>query len=637
MMAMEMNSALMERRAMEDLAIVRERYLAGETDPEGVRPVVRASWERSRTHGIDPRSMVAQEVDAERLDRARARCRAFLDSAEPFLDLAHEALSDQPHLFALADRDGLILRILTGPGLAEEDFEQANLVEGASWHEGAIGCNGVGTALATGEAVILIGPEHFQESYVGWTCIGVPIRANGEIIGALDLSVPNEHTHVHTWGWVLSIAKGIEAEMARNARSVPADPGSVVAELRTPFHSIHGVFDLLARQLDLAPTHAEFLESARASIAEAEELVRESVSRLQESEERLRRIAESGMVGVIYWEMGGRITSANDRFLQLIGRSREDLEAGAIDWREITPPEWEAVDQAAIEQLEAHGSTRPFEKEFVRGDGTRIPVLLSAATFSGTQGRGVTLVHDMTERKRADDEIRRLYEKERLAVSERDHLLAVVSHDLRNPLYTIDMVSSLLLRDIPEEKKQAQVAILGRAAKQMRRLVDDLLDVARIESGALGLSVENCRSGDLAQAAIEFLRPLAEAQSVTLRVEKMARARVRADRDRILQVFTNLISNAIEHTPEGGSVSVNAEVNGSAEVLFSVRDTGRGIAPEELPLVFDRFWQSENAGRGGAGLGLAIAKGIVEAHGGRIRAESEPGRGSMFHFSLPLA
>jgi signal transduction histidine kinase len=169
----------------------------------------------------------------------------------------------------------------------------------------------------------------------------------------------------------------------------------------------------------------------------------------------------------------------------------------------------------------------------------------------------------------------------------------------------------------------------------MTRLIEDLLDVARIEGGGLGIVPERCQCADLVQAAVEFLLPLAESRSVALRTGTLAPCLVRADSARILQVFTNLIANAIDHTPGGGSVELSADACGS-EVLFRVRDTGHGIDPEHLPHVFDRFWQAKKPGRTGAGLGLAIARGIVEAHGGRIWAESEPGRGSTFSFALPV-
>jgi PAS domain S-box-containing protein len=621
---------------MEDLAFARESFLNGNPAPHGVRPVVLASWKRSLTYGVNPRDLSVQSIDTVRLRQAWEQNSKLLSCAGPYLDLARDTLVDHPHLLALADRDGLILRILTGPLLSRGGLEQAILFEGASWHERDIACNGIGSALATGEPVILIGPEHFLESFVGWTCIGVPIRAGGQIIGALDLSVPNDHINIHTWGWVLSIAKGIEDSLARDPDRMPPAPDKV-AELNAPFNSIKGVFDLMARRLGLLPTHGEILESANALIAEAEELVHGTVAQLKDSEERLRRIADSGMIGVLYWNLDGSITYANDYLLNLIGRSRDDLEAGRINWRAITPPEWEFADQAATEEVLSCGKSTPFEKEYVRADGQRVPVLLTAALFSGAADQGVTLVQDISDRKAADEQLRRLYEKERQAVRERDNILAVVSHDLRNPLNTISMATALLGRDIPVEKRQIQLAILGRAVEQMRRLVDDLMNSAQIDSGRLGLTLGPHRSDDLARAAIEFLQASAESRRVVLKAGNLHSVRVQADHNRILQVLTNLISNAIEHTEAGGSIVVDAEMKERDQVLFSVSDTGRGIHQTELPYIFDRFWRSENSSGGGVGLGLAIAKGIVEAHGGQIHVESKLGQGSTFRFSLPIA
>jgi PAS domain S-box-containing protein len=621
--------------SMQDLASARQQYLHGDPAPAGVRPVVLDSWVRSRAYGVDPRHMPQQEPDPERLRRAEKRGRKLLESAEPLLAVANQALDGEPHLFALADADGLILRILTGPGLPQADFAKANLVVGASWHERDIGCNGVGTALATGEPVVLIGPEHFQESYVGWTCIGVPLRAHGEIAGALDLSVPNDHVHVHTWGWVLSLAAAIEAALAHAAPVRRTEVKRARLDLKRPFHAIRGVFDLLARQLDLPPTHAGYLEQARAQVERAEALLEDSVAQLRQSEERLRRIAESGMIGVLFWQIDGRIVYANDRFLRMVGYTREELESELINWRAMTPPEWESVDAAAIEELRARGVTSPFEKQFIRKDGTLVSVLLSAATFADATDRGVTLVLDMTERKQAEQEIRQAYEEARRAVTERDSVLAVVSHDLRNPLNAITMASSLLLDDIPEDKKQLQVGIIRRAAEQMTRLIEDLVDVARIEGGGLAVLPAREQAGELLTAALEFMVPLAESRGVELRIATAADVTVAADWQRILQVLTNLISNAVGHTAPGGRILLGVEAVGGDEVAFTVADSGQGIDPEHLPRVFDRFWRPPASRRAGAGLGLAIARGIVEAHGGRIWVDSEVGRGSVFRFTLP--
>jgi signal transduction histidine kinase len=172
----------------------------------------------------------------------------------------------------------------------------------------------------------------------------------------------------------------------------------------------------------------------------------------------------------------------------------------------------------------------------------------------------------------------------------------------------------------------------------MDRLIEDLLDVTRMEAGHLSVEPEPVATRQVVSDSVEAQEPLATAASLELRADLAgALPDVWVDRDRLLQVFENLIGNALKFTRAGGVVTVGAAPRHGGEVLFWVSDTGAGIAPDQLPHVFDRFWQSRKAGRRGAGLGLPIVKGIVEAHGGRIWAQSTPGEGSTFFFTMPTA
>lgn len=224
----------------------------------------------------------------------------------------------------------------------------------------------------------------------------------------------------------------------------------------------------------------------------------------------------------------------------------------------------------------------------------------------------------------------------------RDQMMALVSHDLRNPLATVQMAVSFMLDeivpdDLAHENERAQLAAIHRSADRMYRLVQDLLNVAAIEAGQLAVTRSPLSVDDLMSDALELLRPLAAAKRIVLVTDvSPTLPPVAADRERVLQVFSNLGGNAIKFTPEDGRIELAATQSGES-VEFAVRDTGPGIPPEDLPHVFDRFWQAKKTARGGVGLGLAIAKGIVETHGGRIRIESEPGRGSRFAFTLPVA
>jgi signal transduction histidine kinase len=218
-------------------------------------------------------------------------------------------------------------------------------------------------------------------------------------------------------------------------------------------------------------------------------------------------------------------------------------------------------------------------------------------------------------------------------------VLGVVAHDLRNPLSTI-LTQLWTLRRYgaePERRSVKPPEVIERAAKRMNRLIQDLLDVAVIESGQLTIERARLSASGLIVEVADMQRPLASLSSLELLIDSDSDVpEVWGDRDRLLQVFENLIANAIKFTKAGGRITVGA-TSRDREVIFRVADTGSGIAPEDLPRVFDRFWQATRTGRQGAGLGLPITKGIVEAHGGRIWVESTPSRGTIFFFTIPQA
>lgn len=232
----------------------------------------------------------------------------------------------------------------------------------------------------------------------------------------------------------------------------------------------------------------------------------------------------------------------------------------------------------------------------------------------------------------------RLYQESQRAVQARDEMLGIVSHDLRNPVGTAFTAAGLLLDLLPEEEQGIQrthLGIIRRSAERANRLIDDLLDVTRIDAGRLSVLREPVAAGALLAGAKEILQPVAEKAGITLNVRSSpALPRVLADEGRVLQLFSNLGGNAIKFTPEGGTVTLGAEREGEV-VCYSVEDTGPGIPPGQLPHLWDRFWQATHGDRRGAGLGLAISRGIVEAHGGTISVESTLGEGSRFSFTLP--
>lgn len=250
--------------------------------------------------------------------------------------------------------------------------------------------------------------------------------------------------------------------------------------------------------------------------------------------------------------------------------------------------------------------------------------------IDGTEHRGAVLTFtDMTE-------IHENQQALRLAIRQREDVVSIVSHDLRNPL-GVALAAADLLLDLPldEGQRRRQAEIIRRSGKRMQNLIEDLLDVSRIEAGALVVRPSLEKLHPIVEEAVELFRDQAEARALTLRVEPAAgEPQARVDRDRIIQALSNLLENAIRITPEGGSVTLTvAEERGSVRV--SVADTGPGVPEEMVDRLFDRFAQAEGRDSGAAGLGLTIVQGVATAHDGRVTVSSPPGQGATFTLHLP--
>lgn len=265
---------------------------------------------------------------------------------------------------------------------------------------------------------------------------------------------------------------------------------------------------------------------------------------------------------------------------------------------------------------------------------------ISYGTRKSYISEDVALASDVARRSALALENARLYQEAQRATQARDDVLALVSHDLRSPLGTVQMSASFLLEllETPGSTPpfKPQLKIIQRAVTRADRLIGDLLDVSRIESGSLEVAHEPLEASQLIVETVEEHRPIAQEKNITLTSEWVGpRAMVSGDRDRISQLFSNLIGNALKFTPAEGVVSVTG-VAGEESVTFSVTDSGPGIPVDHLPHLFNRFWQANRATRSGAGLGLSIAKGIVEAHYGSLVAESIAGEGARFTFTIPV-
>ncbi|MEC9356129.1 MAG: HAMP domain-containing sensor histidine kinase, partial [Gemmatimonadota bacterium] len=237
----------------------------------------------------------------------------------------------------------------------------------------------------------------------------------------------------------------------------------------------------------------------------------------------------------------------------------------------------------------------------------------------------------VTEAERREDALHQ-------TVKQRDEVVSIVSHDLRNPLGVVAGAADTLIElPLDREERERQATIIARSASRMSRLIEDLLDVSRIEAGAFVVRP----SAEEAISVLEEVRDMfevhAEEAQVALTVGPVCDVPVRMDHDRVVQALANLVDNALRFTPEGGVVTLSGEVLDQERVSLSVSDTGVGLTQDALDNLFSRFWQAEGDKKGRAGLGLAIVKGVIEAHGGEVQVESDPGVGSTFHLVLHRA
>ena len=271
-------------------------------------------------------------------------------------------------------------------------------------------------------------------------------------------------------------------------------------------------------------------------------------------------------------------------------------------------------------------------------------LLLATARDSGRhyRDRDVALAKELGKRISLAVDNALLYRTAEQTARMRKEMVQIVSHDLKNPLSTIQLAVGFLLEDIvPEdhehEDERRQLEVIRRSAERMNRLIHDLLDVAAIEAGHFRITPTPMAADTLVADAMEMLHPLAARKGIDLVVDVApGLPSVKADRDRMLQAFSNIGGNAIKFTDAGGRITIRAERQASF-VEFTVQDTGRGIASTDLPFIFDRYWQATEKPHGGSGLGLVIAKQIISAHGGDVRIASELGRGSSFTFTVPAA
>jgi PAS domain S-box-containing protein len=368
---------------------------------------------------------------------------------------------------------------------------------------------------------------------------------------------------------------------------------------------------------------------------------------LQEREAKVRRLIDANIIGISVWDFEGRIIEANEAFLDIVGYSRDDLVSDRVHWTALTPREWSDAVGRSREELMATGSCKPYEKEYFRKDGTRVPVLIGAATFGERRDQGVAFVLDLTERKQAEENLReseRRYREAQMALAHANRvttmgqLTASIAHEVNQPIAAAVTNAGAALRWLGghppdlDEVRQSLDAIIkdgnraGDVIGRIRALIKkvpprhDPLDI----NEAILEVIEVTRS--------ELLR-----NGVSLQTELAKNLPlIRGDRIQLQQIVLNLIMNAIEAMSDASKGSRDLLISTAEDisngVLVTVRDSGPGLNPGSLERLFEPFYTTKP---GGMGMGLSICRSIVEVHGGRIWATAHVPQGASFHFSLP--
>jgi PAS domain S-box-containing protein len=398
------------------------------------------------------------------------------------------------------------------------------------------------------------------------------------------------------------------------------------------------LIELYQRRAELQRLNAE-LAMARTQLAD--EFSRDTADHrrteaaLRDSERIFKALVENATVGVARNTLDGEFLYTNPGFCQMVGYGADEL--GQLTWQQITHPDDLEMDLAQVKRLLAgEDSSYTIEKRYIRKDGRIVWVSLHGSFVRSDDDKTTTamaVVVDITERRQADDKLR-------LADRRKDEFLAMLAHELRNPVAPILSVAEAL-KHLPgrDDRQQALVGIVQRQASHLSRLLDDLLDVARITQGRIQLRREVVALSDCVAAACESIDPLVRARHQMLRVEQDGGLWLDADRVRVAQCIGNLLSNAAKYSEPGSEIFLRTWRDGNHAVL-TVRDDGAGIAPELLPHVFELFAQDERAldrTQGGLGIGLTVTRNLIQMHGGDVTAASDgPGRGATFTIRLPL-
>jgi PAS domain S-box-containing protein len=367
---------------------------------------------------------------------------------------------------------------------------------------------------------------------------------------------------------------------------------------------------------------------------------------LAEREARIRRLIDANIIGIFFWDIEGRIIEANETFLHMVGFDREDLVSGRVSWIDLTPPEWRDLTSRAAEEVAMTGSLQPYEKEFFRKDGGRVPVLVGSAAFGEQRDRGVSFVLDLAERKRAEAEARESERRYRVTQMELAHvnrvttmgqLTASIAHEVNQPIAAAVTSAEAGLRWLAAhppnlEKTRDAFERIIKAGIQASDIIGRIRGlIKKVPAQRAPLDVNEMILETIALTHSEMQR-----HSILLQTT-LAKdlPKVRGDRVQLQQVMLNLIMNAIEAMSDVENntreLVIRSNVDMPDGVIVTVRDSGPGLTPESIERLFDPFYTTKPTGMG---MGLSICRSITEAHGGRLWASANAPRGAAFQFAL---
>jgi len=361
---------------------------------------------------------------------------------------------------------------------------------------------------------------------------------------------------------------------------------------------------------------------------------------LAEREAKIRRLVEANIIGIFIFDREGHILEANDAFLQLVGYDRDDLVGGRVRWTDLTPPEWRDRHARATAELKMTGAVQPYEREYFRKDGSRMPALIGSAAFDEQRDQGVGFVLDLTERKRAEESLRKMQMELAHAnrVATMGQLTASIAHEVKQPIAAAVTNAEAALRWLEarppdlEEVRQAldRIVETGRRAGDVVARIRALMRKAPPQKDRVDLNAA-------IREVIELTRGEAVKNGVSVRAQLAdGLPLVHGDRVQLQQVVLNLIINAVEAmggVSEGArDLLISTWEAESGGVLVAVMDSGPGLAPASLEGLFDPFYTTKP---GGLGMGLSICRSIIDAHGGRLWASAKVPRGAILQFILP--